>query len=72
MVEIIRYDATMAAQWNELARQCRNSTFQHQRGYMDYHSDRFTDCSLIALHNGKPRAPSAAGLCRPSTLTSPS
>ena len=56
MVEIIRYDATMAAQWNELARQCRNSTFQHQRGYMDYHSDRFTDCSLIALHNGKPRA----------------
>ena len=56
MVEIIRYDATMAAQWNELARLCRNSTFQHQRGYMDYHSDRFTDCSLIALHNGKPRA----------------
>ena len=56
MVEIIRYDATMAAQWNEMARQCRNSTFQHQRGYMDYHSDRFTDCSLIALHNGKPRA----------------
>ncbi len=56
MVEIIRYDATMAAQWNEMSRQCRNSTFQHQRGYMDYHSDRFTDCSLIALHNGKPRA----------------
>ena len=56
MVEIIRYDATMAAQWNEMARQCRNSTFQHLRGYMDYHSDRFTDCSLIALHNGKPRA----------------
>ena len=56
MVEIIRYDATMAAQWNEMARQCRNSTFQHQRGYMDYHSDRFTDCSLIALHDGKPRA----------------
>ena len=56
MVEIIRYDATMAAQWNEMARQCRNSTFQHQRGYMDYHSDSFTDCSLIALHNGKPRA----------------
>ena len=56
MVEIIRYDATMAAQWNEMARQCRNSTFQHQRGYMDYHSDRFTDCSLIAFHKGKPRA----------------
>ena len=56
MVEIIRYDASMAAQWNEMARLSRNGTFLHQRGYMDYHSDRFTDCSLVALHDGKPRA----------------
>ena len=56
MVEIIRYDASMASQWNEMARLSRNGTFLHQRGYMDYHSDRFTDCSLVALHDGKPRA----------------
>ena len=53
MVEIIRYDASMAARWDEFARASRNATFLHQRGYMDYHSDRFTDCSLVALRDGK-------------------
>ena len=55
-MEIIRYDSTMAPMWNELARQSRNGTFLHQRGYMDYHRDRFEDCSLVAMHNGKPCA----------------
>ena len=53
MTEIIRYDATMAARWDEFARQSRNGTLLHQRGYMDYHSDRFTDCSLVAMREGK-------------------
>ena len=55
-MEIIRYNSTMAPLWNELARQSRNGTFLHQREYMDYHSDRFQDCSLVALHEGKPCA----------------
>lgn len=55
-MEIIRYEPSMASSWNELARQSRNGTFLHQREYMDYHSDRFKDCSLVALHNGKPCA----------------
>ena len=46
----------MQAQWDEFARQSRNGTFLHQRGYMDYHSDRFEDSSLIAVHDGKPCA----------------
>ena len=53
MTEIIRYDSSMQAQWDEFARMSRNGTFLHQRGYMDYHSDRFTDCSLVALRDGK-------------------
>ena len=53
MTEIIRYDASMAARWNEFARQSRNGTMLHQREYMDYHSDRFTDCSLVAMREGK-------------------
>ena len=53
MTEIIRYDASMAARWDEFARMSRNGTMLHQRGYMDYHSDRFKDCSLVALHEGK-------------------
>lgn len=56
MVEIIRYEASMAHRWNELAMQSRNGTFLHQRGYMDYHSDRFHDCSLVAVCDSKPRA----------------
>ena len=56
IMEIIRYKASMATQWDEFARHSRNGTFMHQRNYMDYHSDRFTDCSLIATRDGKPCA----------------
>ena len=53
MTEIIKYDASMATRWDEFARLSRNGTLLHQRGYMDYHSDRFKDCSLIAMREGK-------------------
>ena len=43
----------MAAQWDELVKRSRNGTFLHQRSYMDYHSDRFSDCSLMAMSDGK-------------------
>ena len=53
MTEIFRYDASMQARWDEFVCLSRNGTFLHQRGYMDYHSDRFTDCSLVAVRDGK-------------------
>ena len=53
MTTIIKYDASMSARWDEFVKASRNSTFLHQRGYMDYHSDRFEDCSLVAVHNDK-------------------
>lgn len=34
----------------------RNATFLFARDYMDYHSDRFPDFSLIAFRNGRPAA----------------
>jgi hypothetical protein len=46
----------MVSKWDEMVSSSRNGTFLHHRGYMDYHSDRFTDCSLVALHDGKPCA----------------
>ena len=55
-MEITRYDSTMTAWWDDRVRQSRNGTFLHQRGYIDYHSDRFEDCSLIAMVDGKPVA----------------
>ena len=53
MIEIVKYDALMASQWDDFVKQSRNGTFLHCRGYMDYHSDRFKDCSLVAIHDGK-------------------
>ena len=53
MIEIKRYEGAMRAQWDDFVKQSRNGTFLHQRGYMDYHSDRFSDCSLVALREGK-------------------
>lgn len=49
MIEIVRYEEPMAARWNEFVKNSSNATFLHLRGYMDYHSDRFTDCSLLAF-----------------------
>lgn len=56
MIEIQRYDKSMAGMWDEMVGHSRNGTFLLKRGYMDYHSDRFRDCSLVALRDGKPCA----------------
>lgn len=42
--------------WDEFVRNSRNGTFLLQRGYMDYHADRFPDASLIISEHGKVRA----------------
>ena len=56
MIEIAQYTPEFAPRWDEMVRASRNGTFLLQRGYMDYHADRFPDASLIALHKGKPVA----------------
>lgn len=43
----------MSSRWDDFVRASRNGTFLHKRGYMDYHSDRFDDCSLVASIDGK-------------------
>lgn len=47
-MRIERYIAERAAQWDALVEASRNGTFLFMRGYMDYHSDRFCDHSLMA------------------------
>lgn len=42
------YNPSLAAEWDRVVDECRNATFLHLRGYMDYHADRFEDMSLIA------------------------
>lgn len=42
------YTPAIAAQWDDAVKASRNGTFIHLRQYMDYHSDRFADHSLVA------------------------
>jgi hypothetical protein len=44
----------MRAQWDSFVRSSKNGTFLFCRDYMEYHSDRFTDCSyLFTNESGK-------------------
>jgi hypothetical protein len=38
-----------ASAWDELVRRSRSAHFLFERSYMDYHADRFTDCSLVVF-----------------------
>lgn len=42
-----RYDAHDHDLWNAFIRKAKNATFLFERGFMDYHSDRFEDFSLV-------------------------
>lgn len=68
--EIQRYNPAMADLWDEFVDAARNSTFLFRRGYMDYHADRFADCSLVALHRGKPAAMLPANITADGVLHS--
>lgn len=53
---IRRYRSEDAAMWDKFVAESRQGTLLHFRGYMDYHADRFKDCSLIAFRKEKPTA----------------
>lgn len=42
-----RYSPSMADVWDNGVRKSRNATFLFERGFMDYHQDRFEDISLM-------------------------
>lgn len=52
MISVEIYKPDFKAQWDEAVSASRNGTFMHLRDYMDYHSDRFNDMSLVARNNG--------------------
>ena len=47
MFDIRRYTADTANEWNQFVAESKNGTFLFDRRYMDYHSDRFEDHSLL-------------------------
>lgn len=52
MFEIRRYAATDKAAWNKFLDTAKNPTLLFDRDYMDYHSDRFQDYSLMIYRKG--------------------
>ena len=53
MFEIARYTPEQKATWNQFVSHSKNGTFLFDRNYMDYHSDRFEDYSLMIYRKGK-------------------
>lgn len=51
MISLRRYTANDAEAWDAFVATAKNATFLFMRGYMDYHSDRFTDHSLMFYDN---------------------
>ena len=52
-MQIIRYTVELQETWDAFIDCSKNGTFLLKRGYMDYHSDRFEDFSLLFYQNDK-------------------
>ena len=46
-MRVLRYTSEWQDEWNRLVSSSKSGTFMHLRSYMDYHADRFEDCSLL-------------------------
>ena len=48
---IQRYNASLSDDWNRFVASSKNGTFLFDRRFMDYHSDRFSDHSLLVYRD---------------------
>lgn len=53
MIRIERYSKENAEVWNQFNKESKNGLFMFDRKYMDYHSDRFSDHSLLFYDDDK-------------------
>ena len=47
MINIVKYSSEKRNEWNEFLCESKNGLFLFDRDYMEYHSDRFVDFSLM-------------------------
>ena len=52
-MEIVQYNQDLQNVWDAFIDESKNGTFMLKRGYVEYHSDRFTDFSLMFYDEGK-------------------
>lgn len=56
MFRVRPYRPSDAEAWDAVVGRSRNGNFLHRRAYMDYHADRFSDCSLVVERGAEPVA----------------
>jgi Acetyltransferase (GNAT) domain len=47
MIEIVKYESSYKSRWDDFVSNSKNGSFLFYRDYMEYHSDRFLDSSLM-------------------------
>ncbi|WP_226063795.1 GNAT family N-acetyltransferase [Kaistella polysaccharea] len=52
-ISLVRYKKDLQSDWNKFVHNSKNALFFFDRNFMDYHSDRFVDHSLIFLKKNK-------------------
>lgn len=52
-ISIVKYCKNHTRDWDSFVRSAKNSLFMFERSYMDYHSDRFDDYSLMFYDDKK-------------------
>lgn len=53
LIEVIRYAPEHKNKWDLFVDRCKNGTFLFKRDFIEYHSDRFVDFSLLLYINGE-------------------
>lgn len=52
-IKIIKYESSQQKAWDNFVDKARNAYFFFKRDFMEYHSDRFEDSSLMIYEGGK-------------------
>lgn len=69
MIQIQQYQPSQQAVWNDFVSTSRNGTFLFNRGYMDYHADRFQDHSVTFEREGSLLAVMPANIVDETMIT---
>ncbi|WP_010136949.1 GNAT family N-acetyltransferase [Ochrovirga pacifica] len=62
-IQVVAYTADKKQEWNAFVAASKNGTFLFDRNFMDYHSHRFTDASVLIYHQQKLVALFPANCC---------
>ena len=52
-IKVVRYESSKKIVWDNFVTEAKNATFLFKRDFMDYHSDRFEDASLLIYKKNK-------------------